>query len=99
MKSAAATLTGKKKALIKKEAAEYQQAFDNEQRAKRDLEQASMELSSLAQKETSLLQQMDHQKSIRRQLDSLVHEVRKKEGTGTRKCEKAPTSFLFSSLH
>lgn len=37
-RSAAATLSGKKKALVAKEEAKYHLAFENEQRARRDLE-------------------------------------------------------------
>lgn len=37
-RSAAAALSGKKKELVAKEEAKYQLAFENEQRARRDLE-------------------------------------------------------------
>jgi vacuolar-type H+-ATPase subunit D/Vma8 len=50
VRSAAATLKGKKKALIAKEEAEYQQAFEAEQQAKRKVDMVSSELATLSAK-------------------------------------------------
>ncbi|CAO3608808.1 unnamed protein product [Cunninghamella echinulata] len=75
VRSAAATLKGKKKALIAKEEAEYQLAFENEQKARRDLENVKSELNSAVDKENRLKQQSDHLKNIRQQLNNLLEEV------------------------
>lgn len=50
VRSAAATLKGKKKALIAKEEAEYQQAFETEQQTKRKVDKVSSELATLSAK-------------------------------------------------
>lgn len=49
-KSAAATLSGKKKELTAKEEAGYQLAFENEQRVKRELENLKVQLNGLEMK-------------------------------------------------
>ncbi|KAI8099604.1 uncharacterized protein BX664DRAFT_272932 [Halteromyces radiatus] len=75
VRSAAATLKGKKKALIAKEEAEYQQAFESEQRAKRQVDIVSAELASLTAQESKLKQQKDHLRNIKSQLNGLLDEV------------------------
>ncbi|CAO3590238.1 unnamed protein product [Absidia cylindrospora] len=75
VRSAAATLKGKKKALIAKEEAEYQQAFETEQRAKRNVDIVSSDLASICEKEKQLKEQKDHLKNIRSQLEGLLDEV------------------------
>jgi hypothetical protein len=49
-RSAAATLSGKKKELVAKEEAKYQLAFENEQRSKRQLEELQNDYQIVAQK-------------------------------------------------
>lgn len=53
-KSAAATLSGKKKELKAKEEAGYQLAFENEQRAKRELENLQIQLNEITARVTRL---------------------------------------------
>ncbi|RCH86008.1 hypothetical protein CU098_007160 [Rhizopus stolonifer] len=79
-KSAAATLSGKKKELTAKEEAGYQLAFENEQRVKRELENLKVQLNGLEMKKRELKNQSNKFQDSRAQFDALLEQARKDEG-------------------
>ncbi|CAO3624425.1 unnamed protein product [Cunninghamella blakesleeana] len=64
-----------KKALIAKEEAGYQDAFEKEQRARRELEIVKTEFNNTTDKVNRLQHQADHLKNINQQLNNLLDEV------------------------
>ncbi|CAO3702137.1 unnamed protein product [Rhizopus stolonifer] len=74
-KSAAATLSGKKKELTAKEEASYQLAFENEQRVKRELENLKVQLNDLEMKERELKNQSNKFHDSRAQFDALLEQI------------------------
>ncbi|KAI9273692.1 hypothetical protein BY458DRAFT_507893 [Sporodiniella umbellata] len=75
-KSAAATLSGKKKALEAKEEADYQLAFENEQRAKRELGQLQEAQGHwMAQEKKLKGEHLSLLKEARAQFDSLLDQI------------------------
>jgi hypothetical protein len=75
-RSAAATLSGRKKEKIVKEEAKYQLAFENEQRSKRRLEELQSEYTSVLAKEDALNAQKSHFIETRGQYNSLIEQVK-----------------------
>ncbi|KAJ8663259.1 hypothetical protein O0I10_000497 [Lichtheimia ornata] len=75
LRSAAATLTGKKREKTAIGQAKYQQAFDTEQQCKRKIEELQAELGIVTDKQTSLERQMDHIRQTREELNRLLDEI------------------------
>ncbi|KAI8889635.1 hypothetical protein K501DRAFT_95229 [Backusella circina FSU 941] len=73
-RSAAATLSGKKKELVAKEEAKYQLAFENEQRSKRQLEELQSDYQIVLQKKNELERQKHHYENVKGQYQSLVEQ-------------------------
>ncbi|KAI7906900.1 uncharacterized protein BX663DRAFT_494133 [Cokeromyces recurvatus] len=74
-RSAAATISGKKKELMAKEEAKYQLAFENEQRSRRELEELHANYDSAVAKEAELISQKSHFKDARHQYESLLKQI------------------------
>ncbi|KAI7890080.1 uncharacterized protein EV154DRAFT_262411 [Mucor mucedo] len=74
-RSAAATLSGKKKELVAKEEAKYHLAFENEQRARRDLDVLETKYETTKSKEQELSQQKSHFEEIKYQYDTLLEQI------------------------
>ncbi|CEG81855.1 hypothetical protein RMATCC62417_16005 [Rhizopus microsporus] len=81
-RSAAATLSGKKKELTAKEEAGYQYAFENEQRAKRELEGLQAQYNSVIIKERELEQQKARFSESRAQYNALLEQIFESEDPG-----------------
>ncbi|KAI8994842.1 hypothetical protein BDB01DRAFT_774274 [Pilobolus umbonatus] len=75
LKSAAATLSGRKKEVAAKEEGKYHLAFENEQRAKRELEAKQSEYAEILKAENTYSSQRAHFHHIRDQLNILLDEV------------------------
>ncbi|KAF7723804.1 hypothetical protein EC973_001588 [Apophysomyces ossiformis] len=78
LRSAAATLTGKKKERIAKDEAKYHAAFESEQQCKRWLDDLSKDLSTATEKasfENQLQRQMGQYRSVKAQLSRMLEEV------------------------
>ncbi|CEP17457.1 hypothetical protein [Parasitella parasitica] len=74
-RSAAATLSGKKKERTAKEEAKYQLAFENEQRSKRELEELQTNYNGALAREEELARQKSHFEDTKHQFDSLLEQV------------------------
>ncbi|KAI9497491.1 hypothetical protein BDB00DRAFT_784819 [Zychaea mexicana] len=104
IRSAAATLTGKKREKAAVGEARYQQAFESEQRCKRDIEQMSNELGVLSDNQQQLERQADHIRETRNQFKRLLDDVwsimeNRWEGEKSRfnKLEKERTIFTVTN--
>lgn len=74
-RSAAATLSGKKKERTAKEEAKYQLAFENEQRSKRELDELQTSYEGALAREEELVRQKSHFEDTRHQFDSLLEQI------------------------
>ncbi|CAO0791467.1 unnamed protein product [Mucor circinelloides] len=74
-RSAAATLSGKKKERTAKEEAKYQLAFENEQRSKRELDELQTSYDGALAREEELVRQKSHFEDTRHQFDSLLEQI------------------------
>ncbi|OAD03044.1 hypothetical protein MUCCIDRAFT_81058 [Mucor lusitanicus CBS 277.49] len=74
-RSAAATLSGKKKERTAKEEAKYQLAFENEQRSKRELDELQTSYQGALAREEELVRQKSHFEDTKHQFDSLLEQI------------------------
>lgn len=74
-RSAAATLSGKKKEIVAKEEAKYQLAFENEQRSKRDLDGLQTRYEEALTREERLVSQKTHFHDTKLQIESLLEQI------------------------
>ncbi|KAI8987713.1 hypothetical protein BDF20DRAFT_284890 [Mycotypha africana] len=75
IRSAAATLSGKKKEKKAKKEAKYQLAFENEQRSKRELDKLTASYQALLLKEETLSRQRSQFKDGRSKFESLLEQI------------------------
>ncbi|KAI9255799.1 hypothetical protein BDA99DRAFT_517670 [Phascolomyces articulosus] len=75
IRSAAATLTGKKREKAAIGEARYQHAFEAEQRCKRDIEEMSNELAVLSDNNEQLERQATHMRETRTHLKQLLDDI------------------------
>ncbi|KAI8644742.1 hypothetical protein BD408DRAFT_430252 [Parasitella parasitica] len=74
-RSAAATLSGKKKERTAKEEAKYQLAFENEQRSKLELGELQASYDGALAREDELARHKSHFEDTRHQFDSLLEQI------------------------
>ncbi|KAI8327048.1 hypothetical protein EDC96DRAFT_532995 [Choanephora cucurbitarum] len=74
-RSAAATISGKKKELTARDEAKYQLAFENEQRSKRAMEELQVAYDQAIVKHQALNQQKQHFTDVRFQYESLLQQI------------------------